>query len=154
MHYLARNRGFLVYLLSVILLIFPKEHPNVPQIPILMKILLAEDDNLIRKTIEIRLVKDGYDIISCSEGTTALENLKTNLPDIVITDIMLPSASGLEIVSAVRDMAGKTIKVIVLSAMGQEDIVEEAFKLGADDYMTKPFSLTELSIRVKKLAGK
>lgn len=119
-----------------------------------MKILLAEDDNLIRKTIEIKLAKDGYDIISCSEGTTALENLKADPPDIVITDIMLPSASGLEIVSAVKDMTGKSIKVIVLSAMGQEDIVEEAFKLGADDYMTKPFSLTELSIRVKKLAGK
>lgn len=122
-----------------------------------MKILLAEDDNLIRKTIEIRLTKDGHDIISCSEGTTALENLKTglpDLPDIVITDIMLPSASGLEIVSAVKDVTEKSIKVIVLSAMGQEDIVEEAFRLGADDYMTKPFSLTELSIRVKKLAGK
>jgi DNA-binding response OmpR family regulator len=117
-----------------------------------MKILLAEDDNLIRKTIEIRLVKDGYDIVSCSEGTTALENLKTNPPDIVITDIMLPSASGLEIVSAVKEV-DKPIKVIVLSAMGQEDIVEEAFRLGADDYMTKPFSLTELSIRVKKLTG-
>ena len=122
-----------------------------------MKILLAEDDNLIRKTIEMKLVKDGHDIISCSEGTTALQNLKTDLsglPDIVITDIMLPSASGLEIVSAVKEVAEKPIKVIVLSAMGQEDIVEEAFKLGADDYMTKPFSLTELSIRVKKLAGK
>jgi DNA-binding response OmpR family regulator len=119
-----------------------------------MKILLAEDDNLIRKTIEIRLVKDGHDIISCAEGTTALENLKTNPPDMVITDIMLPSASGLEIVSAVKEVADKPIKVIVLSAMGQEDIVEEAFKLGADDYMTKPFSLTELSIRVKKLSGK
>ncbi|WP_298738429.1 response regulator transcription factor [uncultured Chitinophaga sp.] len=119
-----------------------------------MKILLAEDDNLIRKTIEIRLVKDGHDIISCAEGTTALENLRTNPPDMVITDIMLPSASGLEIVSAVKDVADKPIKVIVLSAMGQEDIVEEAFKLGADDYMTKPFSLTELSIRVKKLSGK
>jgi len=119
-----------------------------------MKILLAEDDNLIRKTIEIRLVKDGHDIISCAEGTTALENLKADPPDMVITDIMLPSASGLEIVSAVKEVADKPIKVIVLSAMGQEDIVEEAFKLGADDYMTKPFSLTELSIRVKKLSGR
>lgn len=120
-----------------------------------MKILLAEDDNLIRKTIEIRLVKDGHVIIACAEGTTALENLKSDPPDMVITDIMLPSASGLEIVSAVKEVvADKPIKVIVLSAMGQEDIVEEAFKLGADDYMTKPFSLTELSIRVKKLSGK
>ncbi len=116
-----------------------------------MKILIAEDDNLIRKTIEIKLEKEGHEIISCSEGVAALENIKTKLPDIVITDIMLPSASGLEIVSAVKDMTEKDIRVMVLSAMGQENIVEEAFRLGADDYMTKPFSLTELSIRVKKL---
>lgn len=116
-----------------------------------MKILIAEDDNLIRKTIEIKLAKDGYEIISCSEGNTAMESIYTELPDIVLTDIMLPSISGLEIVSAVRNITEKQIKVIVLSTMGQENIVEEAFRLGADDYMTKPFSLTELSIRVKKL---
>ncbi|WP_126246734.1 response regulator transcription factor [Chitinophaga rhizosphaerae] len=115
-----------------------------------MKILIAEDDNLIRKTIEIKLAKDGYEIISCSEGNQALESIRSEKPDIVLTDIMLPSVSGLEIVSAIKQ-EGSPIKVIVLSTMGQENIVEEAFRLGADDYMTKPFSLTELSIRVKKL---
>lgn len=117
-----------------------------------MKILIAEDDNLIRKTIEIKLAKDGYTIISCAEGNEAVESIRTELPDVVLTDIMLPSVSGLEIVSAVKSME-KPIKVIVLSTMGQENIVEEAFKLGADDYMTKPFSLTELSIRVRKLVN-
>lgn len=116
-----------------------------------MKILIAEDDNLIRKTIEIKLAKDGYEIVSCSEGNTALDSIREEMPDIVLTDIMLPSVSGLEIVSAVKDIKDKPIKVIVLSTMGQENIVEEAFRLGADDYMTKPFSLSELSIRVKKL---
>lgn len=116
-----------------------------------MKILIAEDDNLIRKTIEIKLAKDGYDIISCSEGNTAMDSIQEEMPDIVLTDIMLPSVSGLEIVSAVKNITDKEIKVIVLSTMGQENIVEEAFRLGADDYMTKPFSLSELSIRVKKL---
>ncbi|RPE05376.1 response regulator [Chitinophaga lutea] len=115
-----------------------------------MKVLIAEDDNLIRKTIEIKLAKDGYTIISCAEGNEAVDSIRTELPDIVLTDIMLPSVSGLEIVSTVKSM-DKPIKVMVLSTMGQENIVEEAFRLGADDYMTKPFSLTELSIRVKKL---
>lgn len=115
-----------------------------------MKVLIAEDDNLIRKTIEIRLAKDGYTIISCAEGNEAMDRIRDELPDVVLTDIMLPSVSGLEIVSTVKNME-KAIKVIVLSTMGQENIVEEAFRLGADDYMTKPFSLTELSIRVKKL---
>lgn len=116
-----------------------------------MKVLIAEDDNLIRKTIEIKLAKEGYEVISCSEGASALDSIRTEQPDVVLTDIMLPAVSGLEIVSAVKQSGGKQIKVIVLSTMGQENIVEEAFKLGADDYMTKPFSLTELSIRVKKL---
>ncbi|RAI97569.1 response regulator receiver domain-containing protein [Chitinophaga skermanii] len=119
-----------------------------------MKILIAEDDNLVRKTIEIKLSKDGHEIISLAEGKAAIENINTMLPDMVITDIMLPGASGLEIVSTVKNITSKDIKVIVLSTMGQENIVEEAFKLGADEYITKPFSLTELSIRVKKLMSR
>ncbi|WP_343702372.1 response regulator [Chitinophaga sp.] len=117
-----------------------------------MKVLIAEDDNLIRKTIEVKLAKDGYTVIACAEGSEAVESIQAEQPDVVLTDIMLPAVSGLEIVSTVKNME-KAIKVMVLSAMGQENIVEEAFKLGADDYMTKPFSLTELSIRVKKLVN-
>ena len=71
-------------------------------------------------------------------------------PDLVITDIMMPYASGLEIVSMVKTQE-KKIPVIVLSAMGQEKVVLEAFDLGADDYMTKPFSPNELTVRVRKL---
>ncbi len=121
-------------------------------IPVKMKVLIAEDDNLIRKTIEVKLAKDGYTVIACAEGSEAVESIQAEQPDVVLTDIMLPAVSGLEIVSTVKNME-KAIKVMVLSAMGQENIVEEAFKLGADDYMTKPFSLTELSIRVKKLVN-
>lgn len=116
-----------------------------------MRVLVAEDDNLIRKTIEIKLAKEGYEVISCSEGKSALENIASEQPDLVITDMMLPYASGLEIVNAVKQHTAKHIRVMVLSTMGQENIVEEAFRLGADDYMTKPFSLTELAIRVKRL---
>ncbi len=116
-----------------------------------MKILVAEDDNLIRKTIEIKLAKDGYEVISCAEGSAAMDHIRSDRPDVVLTDIMLPAVSGLEIVSAVKGNGDGHMKVMVLSTMGQENIVEEAFRLGADDYMTKPFSLTELSIRIKKL---
>lgn len=117
-----------------------------------MKILLVEDNQLILKVIETKLKKEGYDVISCENGKEAIERIKHSLPDLVITDIMLPYNSGLEIVSFVKAGLKKNIPVIVLSGMGQEKTIEEAFKLGADDYMTKPFSLSELSMRIKRFS--
>lgn len=114
-----------------------------------MRILVAEDEALMLRTIELKLKKDGHDVIGCSDGKQALQQIAEQQPDLVITDIMLPFASGLEIVQEVKKYE-KKISVIVLSAMGQEKTVEEAFSLGADDYVTKPFSLSELSIRVKR----
>jgi DNA-binding response OmpR family regulator len=115
------------------------------------RILVVEDNPVMLKTVEIKLERDGYEVISCSDGRLALEKLNTELPDLILTDIMLPSISGLEIVSAVRSITSKYIPIIVFSGMGQEETVEEAFSLGADDYITKPFSLTELSIRIQRL---
>lgn len=114
------------------------------------KILLIEDDVLIQKTVYSKLKKEGFDVTCCSDGKEGVEKITAELPDIVITDVMLPYISGLEIVSAVKNIAQKNIRTIVLSTMGQEKIVEEAFELGADDYITKPFSLTELTIRIRK----
>jgi two-component system, OmpR family, response regulator VicR len=114
------------------------------------KILLIEDDALIRKAVELKFKKEGFEVICCDNGRDGLEKLASESPDIVLTDMMLPFVSGLEIVSAVKAITHKNIPVIVFSSMGQEHIVEEAFSLGADDYVTKPFSLTELTIRIKK----
>ncbi|MES2701258.1 MAG: response regulator transcription factor [Bacteroidota bacterium] len=114
------------------------------------KILLIEDDPLIQKTVELKFKKEGFDVVCASDGKEGLEKLATENPDIVLTDLMLPYSSGLEIVTAVKAMEGRNIHVIVFSSMGQEHVVEEAFELGADDYITKPFSLTELTIRIKK----
>ncbi|WP_231401998.1 response regulator transcription factor [Panacibacter microcysteis] len=113
--------------------------------------MIAEDEALMLKTISIKLRKDGYDVITCQDGQEAIAKINELHPDLVIADIMLPYASGFEIVNAVKAIAEKKIYVIMLSALGQEKTVAEAFSLGADDYMTKPFSLSELSIRVKKL---
>jgi DNA-binding response OmpR family regulator len=117
-----------------------------------MKILVVEDNQLILKVIETKLKKEGYDVISCENGKEAIEKITHSLPDLVITDIMLPYNSGLEIVSFVKVGLKKNIPIIVLSGMGQERTIEEAFKLGADDYMTKPFSLSELSMRIKRFS--
>lgn len=119
-----------------------------------MKILVAEDEPIMLKTIELRLKKDGYDVVGVSDGREALKQIRENTPDLLITDIMMPYSSGLELVGAVKQELSNPIPVIILSAMGQEEIVVKAFKLGADDFLNKPFSPNELSLRVKRLFGK
>ncbi len=116
-----------------------------------MKILVAEDEPMLLKTIELKLRKEGYEVIATADGREAIAKLTESEPDMVITDIMMPYASGLEIVSVVRQQIKRKIPIIILSAMEQEKVVMEAFELGADDYITKPFSLNELAIRVKKM---
>ncbi len=116
-----------------------------------MKILVAEDEPMLLKTIELKLKKEGYEVIATTDGREAIAKIKELEPDMVLTDIMMPYASGLEIVSIVKQPGNKRIPVIILSAMEQEKVVMEAFELGADDYITKPFSLNELVIRVKRL---
>jgi DNA-binding response OmpR family regulator len=117
-----------------------------------MKILIVEDNQLILKVIETKLKKEGYDVIGCENGKEAIERITDSLPDLVITDIMLPYNSGLEIVNFVKVKLQKSIPVIVLSGLGQEKTIEEAFKLGADDYMTKPFNLSELLMRIRRVS--
>ena len=117
-----------------------------------MKILIVEDNQLILKVIETKLKKEGYEVINCENGKEAIERIIDSLPDLVITDIMLPYNSGLEIVNFVKAKLQKNIPVIVLSGLGQEKTIEEAFKLGADDYMTKPFNLSELLMRIKRVS--
>lgn len=113
-----------------------------------MKILVAEDDPIMLKTISLRLKKDGHIIIATDNGRDALNLIEKENPDLIITDIMMPYSSGLEIVGKVKQT--KNTPIIILSSMGQETIVLEAFNLGADDYITKPFSPNELSVRVKR----
>lgn len=119
-----------------------------------MKILVAEDEPLMLKTIELRLRKDGHELVLAHDGREALQAIETESPDLVISDIMMPFSSGLEIVSRLRTRSERYIPVIILSGMGQEKTVLEAFGLGADDFITKPFSPNELSIRVRKLMAR
>jgi two-component system response regulator VicR len=115
-----------------------------------MLILIAEDDELILKTIEHKLSKEGHEVILTRNGKEAIEKIRELPLDLVITDIMMPFASGIEILSSIQEME-KNIPVIVLSSMGQEEVVVEAFNLGASDFMVKPFSPNELILRIKRI---
>lgn len=119
-----------------------------------MKILIAEDEAIMLTALKKNLSDDGYDVIGVQDGSEALKVLENETPDLILTDIMMPYTSGLELIGIVKSNKEKHIPIIVLSAMGEEDVVMEAFQLGADDFITKPFNPTELTVRVKRLLMK
>lgn len=116
------------------------------------RILIVEDDFMMLKTIEHRLKSDGHQVFLAKDGQEGLQLLSQGADsyDLVITDMLMPYVSGLELINQIRSKFGMDIPVIVLSKVGNEDTILQAFELGADDYLTKPFSPNELSMRVKK----
>lgn len=115
------------------------------------RILVAEDEVLMLKTLEFKLKKEGYQVDAVADGKQAMEKAKNITYDLILTDIMMPFVGGMEIVSYIKnDPIKRVTPVIVLSAVGLENIVLEAFALGADDFISKPFNLNELSVRIKK----
>lgn len=119
-----------------------------------LKILIAEDDVLMVKILEFILKKEGYQVTSCKDGLSAIEKIPVLIPDLIITDIMLPFRSGLEIIGYSKENF-ESIPVIVVSSLGEEEsTVIEAFNLGADDFVSKPFNPNELLLRVKRLFAK
>lgn len=117
-----------------------------------MKILIAEDDQLMLKTLEFRLKRDGHEVYLSKDGQEAMEMINTQELDLVISDIMMPYSSGLELIGFIKQKFNKSIRTIILSGMGQENVVLEAFRLGATDFITKPFSPNELSMRINRLS--
>jgi DNA-binding response OmpR family regulator len=115
-----------------------------------MKILVCEDDFMMIKAIEHKLQREGYQVEVANDGRSASEKIKNDEYDLIITDLLMPFTGGLELINMTRNDLNKTTPIIVLSKVGNEETIIEAFKLGADDYLTKPFSPNELSIRVKR----
>lgn len=116
-----------------------------------MKILVCEDDNMTLKAIEHKLKQDNYDVIPALDGKDAMDKLKTEAFDLILTDLHMPYISGLELISFIRNELKLNAPIIMLTRVGIEETVLQAFELGADDYITKPFSPAELTLRVKKM---
>ena len=114
-------------------------------------IVLAEDNSTLSLLLKFRLEKEGYVILIAEDGRKAIELIEQHRPDLILTDIMMPFVSGLEVVSFVRVKLNLGSPIIVFSAAGQEEMVLKSFDLGANDFMSKPFSPNELVIRVKRL---
>jgi two-component system, OmpR family, phosphate regulon response regulator PhoB len=121
------------------------------------RILVVEDEDLIRDTIVLALSEEGYDIIAASDGRTALKQIQdletsgSEFPfDLLILDIMLPEINGLDLCRLLR-YQGKTVPIIILSAKASETDRVLGLEVGADDYLTKPFSMREFVARCRAL---
>lgn len=115
------------------------------------KIVLAEDNSVLSLLLKFRLEKDGYHLFIAKNGKEALEFIENENPDLVLTDVMMDYVSGLEVISHVRNQLKSKVPILVFSSSGQEEMVLNAFNLGANDFMSKPLSPNELSIRVRRM---
>lgn len=114
------------------------------------QILVVEDEKPIREMVYFALESDGYEIIEAADGRQATERLAQRNPDLILMDWMLPDVSGLELVRRIkRDEVTKEIPIIMLTAKTEERNKIEGLDSGADDYITKPFSVKELSARIR-----
>ena len=114
------------------------------------KIMLVEDEEALALLLKYNLEKEGYEVIWEARGGKAVSEVKKNMPSVIILDWMLPELSGVEICKMIRSKPDiKTIPIIMLTAKGEEEDKIKGLSAGADDYVTKPFSIPELMARVK-----
>lgn len=113
------------------------------------KILVVDDEKPISDIIKFNMTREGYEVVTAYDGRQALELFETEFPDIVILDLMLPEIDGLEVAKTIRKTSN--VPILMLSAKDSEFDKVIGLEIGADDYVTKPFSNRELQARVKAL---
>src|SRR5205809_79424 len=111
------------------------------------RILVVEDEDTMVAGLDYALKREGYDVSIARDGESALASLRSSAPDLMLLDVMLPRRSGFDVLAALR-REGRGVPVILLTAKGEEIDKVKGFDLGADDYVTKPFSLAELLARI------
>ncbi len=113
-------------------------------------ILLADDDELLASLLHFRLKKAGYNVHHVIDGKEVKEYLSHTMPDIIVSDIMMPYFSGIELINYVREELSSQIPIIIISSAGNEENVLSAFELGANDFISKPVSPSELVVRIAR----
>jgi two-component system, OmpR family, alkaline phosphatase synthesis response regulator PhoP len=115
-----------------------------------MRILLVEDEDQIRKLLKINLTLEGYEVIEAVDGIKALNAIQSQFFDLILLDIMLPEINGFDICEQIR-LRNEKVAIIIISAKDTANDKIKGLKLGADDYITKPFVLEELLLRIQNL---
>ena len=118
-------------------------------------VLIADDEANIVISLEFLMKREGHRVTVARDGDAALEAIRRERPDLVLLDVMMPGKSGFEVCQAVRaDESLATVKILMLSAKGRDTDLAKGSALGADAYMTKPFSTRELADKVRELLVK
>jgi DNA-binding response OmpR family regulator len=116
------------------------------------KILIADDEPNILISLEFLMKREGHQVIVARDGQQALEAIRRERPDLVLLDVMMPGKSGFEVCQAVRaDETLAAVKIVLLTAKGRDTDVAKGLGLGANAYVTKPFSTKELAQQVRQL---
>jgi len=118
------------------------------------KVLIADDEPNIVVSLEFLMKREGHQVLVARDGEQALALIRSERPDLVLLDVMMPRLTGFEVCQAVRadpQLAGT--KILMLTAKGRDTDVAQGRGVGADDYMTKPFSTKELAARVRTMLG-
>ena len=118
------------------------------------KLLVADDEPNIVISLEYLMKREGYDVLVATDGNQALEAIQREQPALVLLDVMMPGKTGFEVCQAVRaDPALDGVRILMLTAKGRETDVGKGLALGANAYMTKPFSTRELVQKVAEMLG-
>jgi DNA-binding response OmpR family regulator len=112
-------------------------------------VLVVEDERLLRETLEYNLAKQGYRVVTAADGLAALQLARSARPDAILLDVMLPGMDGLDVCRTLR--GEMNVPILMLTARSEEADKVVGLEMGADDYVTKPFSMRELMARVKAL---
>ena len=116
------------------------------------KVLIADDEPNIVISLEFLMKREGHQVLVARDGLQALETIRRERPDLVLLDVMMPGRSGFEVCQAVRaDEALAGTRILLLTAKGRDTDVAQGLGVGADGYMTKPFSTRELAARVREM---
>jgi DNA-binding response OmpR family regulator len=120
-----------------------------------MKVLVVDDDKVLLEAIAYTLTNDGYEVKTADDGFQALDIIqKQEQLDLIISDIMMPNMTGLGLLSLLKKFYFDTVPVILMSTLDKKEIILSAMKLGAYDFILKPFNIEELALRVKKILNK
>ncbi|MBK7664065.1 MAG: response regulator [Sterolibacteriaceae bacterium] len=118
------------------------------------KVLIVDDEPNIVISLEFLMKREGFEVSIARDGEEALRKVEESVPDLILLDVMMPKKSGFEVCQQLRaDPAYSALKIIMLTAKGRDTEVTKGLDLGADAYMTKPFSTKELAAQVKSLLG-
>lgn len=122
-------------------------NPKPTELATRRKILVVDDEERMVRFIRLNLEHDGFQVVEANRGMEAIQMIRDQLPDLVLLDVMMPDLDGFEVLRMIREM--NPVPVIMLTAKSEEDDKVHGLELGADDYITKPFSPRELVSRVK-----